>query len=58
MRRVASSFDLAIGARGQRGMTSIPSALHCLFCPSGKSLLIYRINVKPQNKKYFAFPEG
>src|SRR4030081_3072272 len=26
--------------------------------PTGKSLLIYRNRVKPQNKKYFAFPEG
>jgi hypothetical protein len=27
-------------------------------CPTGKSLfLIYRINVKPRIKKYFAFPE-
>jgi hypothetical protein len=27
-------------------------------CPTGKSLLVYRNRVKPQNKKYFAFPEG
>ena len=27
-------------------------------CPTGKSLPIYRNRVKPQNKKYFAFPEG
>jgi hypothetical protein len=26
-------------------------------CPTGKSLPIYRTRVKPQNKKYFAFPE-
>ena len=26
--------------------------------PTGKSLLILRNRVKPQNKKYFAFPEG
>src|ERR1700704_4979200 len=26
--------------------------------PTGKSLRIYRNHVKPQNKKYFAFPEG
>jgi hypothetical protein len=26
-------------------------------CPTGKSLLIYRKRVKPQNQKYFAFPE-
>src|SRR6266853_6808891 len=26
--------------------------------PTGKSLLIFRNRVKPQNKKYFAFPEG
>jgi hypothetical protein len=26
--------------------------------PTGKSLLIFRNGVKPQNKKYFAFPEG
>src|SRR5258708_21436008 len=25
---------------------------------TGKSLLIYRNRVKPQNQKYFAFPEG
>jgi hypothetical protein len=25
--------------------------------PTGKSLLIYGNRVKPQNKKYFAFPE-
>jgi hypothetical protein len=28
------------------------------FCPSGKSLPIFRNDVKPQNKKYFAFSEG
>jgi hypothetical protein len=27
------------------------------FCPSGKSLPIFRNRVKPQNQKYFAFPE-
>src|SRR5258708_37725206 len=27
-------------------------------CPTGKSVLICRNHVKPQNKKYFAFPEG
>jgi hypothetical protein len=27
-------------------------------CPSGKSLLIFGNRVKPQNQKYFAFPEG
>ena len=27
-------------------------------CPTGKSLLIFRNRVKPQNQKYFAFPEG
>jgi hypothetical protein len=26
--------------------------------PTGKSLLIVGSRVKPQNKKYFAFPEG
>jgi len=26
--------------------------------PTDKSLLVIRNNVKPQNKKYFAFPEG
>jgi hypothetical protein len=26
-------------------------------CPTGKSLPILRNRVKPQNKKYFAFPE-
>jgi len=25
--------------------------------PTGKSFLIYGIRVKPQSKKYFAFPE-
>jgi hypothetical protein len=29
-----------------------------LFCPSGKSLPIIGNRVKPQNQKYFAFPEG
>ena len=26
--------------------------------PTGKSLLVFGKHVKPQNKKYFAFPEG
>src|SRR5258708_26295797 len=29
-----------------------------MCCPTGKSLLISGNRVKPQNKKYFAFPEG
>jgi hypothetical protein len=29
-----------------------------VICPSGKSLLVFGNHVKPQNKKYFAFPEG
>ena len=28
-----------------------------VFCPSGKSITIIANRVKPQNKKYFAFPE-
>ncbi|WP_212468718.1 hypothetical protein, partial [Bradyrhizobium sp. AUGA SZCCT0182] len=26
--------------------------------PTGKSILIYGIRVKPRNKKYFCLPEG
>src|SRR3989442_3274674 len=29
-----------------------------LICPSGDSLRIFGSRVKPQNQKYFAFPEG
>jgi hypothetical protein len=28
------------------------------FVPTGKSLPIFRNNVKPRKQKYFAFPEG
>jgi len=28
------------------------------LCPTGKSLLIFRSRIKPQNQKYFAFAVG
>jgi hypothetical protein len=51
-------FRSALGSRHDLPNRPCPKSAEAKIDPTGKSLPICGNRVKPQNKKYFAFPEG